>query len=136
MTKQNVSDKIKNAKILIVEDDAMLVGFLREKLEKEGMTNLEIAIYAEEALEKIGKEKPDIILLDLILPKKDGFELLEEIRDKPETKDIPVIVVSNLTSTEDKQRARELGIEDFLVKSECDPGEVVRKTVEVLQRHL
>ena len=135
MTKQ-ISDKIKNAKILIVEDDAMLVGFMKDKFKRDGMTNLDIAVYAEEAIEKIKAKKPDVILLDLILPKKDGFELLKEIRGDAEIKNIPVIIVSNLTSAEDKEKARKLEIDDFLVKSECDPSEIIERTIEVLEKYL
>lgn len=129
-------EKIKKAKVLIVEDDVILAKFLQEKLHREGITDVDTAVYGEEALEKLKTKKSDLILLDLILPKLDGFEVLERIRAKEETKDIPVLVITNLTHNGDKQRVSKMGIEDYLVKSECDPDVIIQRAINCLLKRL
>ncbi len=133
---QELEEKIKKAKVLVIEDDEMLVKFLKDELQEAGISSVETAVYGKEALEKIKKKKPDLILLDLILPRMDGFEFLEIIRNNEKTKDIPIIIMTNLTHGEDKRKAFQLGVDDYLVKSECDPEEIIERVVRVLRKHL
>lgn len=111
-------------RVLIVEDEEFLIKALGDNLESEGFT-VDMALNGEEAMEKIRKQRPDIILLDLLLPIKDGFYVLEELRKNPEWKLIPIIVLSNLDSDTEIKRALELGADDYFVKSQHPIEEVI-----------
>ena len=113
-------------KIVIVEDDEHIAKVYRLKLESEGMDPI-IASDGEEAVEKIFSEKPDLVLLDLMLPKKDGFWVLDQVRQNKEFLHLPVIVLSNLWEQTDKERALVLGANDYLVKIDTTIQEVVDK---------
>ncbi len=104
-------------KVLIAEDDTFLANAYRVKFENEGFS-IEIASDGEEALAKTKSFKPDVILLDLVMPKKDGFTVLEEIKKDLETKNIKVIVTSNLGQKEDVDRVMKLGALKYFVKSD------------------
>lgn len=119
-------------KILLVEDDNFLAQMYYLKLKNVGY-DVEIAYDGEEALEKINILKPDVVLLDLRLPKISGFDVLKNIRENEQTKEIPVIVLSNLGEKEDIERASELGANDYLIKAHFTPTEVVEKIVNVLE---
>lgn len=119
------------AKILVVEDDKFLRELIVQKLLKEGYVTAE-AIDGEEGLKKIKEEKPDMVLLDIILPGIDGFEVLKRAKEDEETKDIPVIILSNLGQQEDIDKGVELGAKDYLVKAEFTPGEIVEKVRAIL----
>ena len=115
--------------ILIVEDDSILLKMYTKKFEKDGFKVLQ-AIDGQEALDKIGslEPSPGVILLDIMLPKIDGFEVLKKIKENPKTKDIPVILSTNLGGgEEDRQKGKTLGAVDFLVKSEYTPAQIVEK---------
>ena len=112
--------------ILIVEDEDFLSQVLKDNLSSEGY-KVEVAVDGEEALEKIEKSQPSLILLDLLLPKKDGFQVLEELKSNPDLKLIPVIVLSNLGADTDIKRALSLGAEDYFVKSQHPIAEVVER---------
>lgn len=118
-------------KILIVEDDSALRGILVEFLEAEGFVVSE-ASNGEEGVEMIKKDNPDVILLDIILPKKDGYEVLKEIKADDNTKDIPVILLTNLGSLSDIEKALELGATTYLVKGDYQVKEIIEKVKEVL----
>ncbi len=121
------------AKVLIVEDDKFLRDLIVQKLKREGFAIFE-AVDGEEGL-KITKEKhPDIILLDLILPGLDGFEILRRIKSDTATASIPVIVLSNLGQKEDMDRAMSGGAEDFMVKAHFTPGEIIAKVKFILKK--
>jgi len=111
---------------MIVEDDEHIAKVYAIKLEKEGLS-VSIAHDGEEAIVKIGAEKPDIIILDIMLPKVDGFGVLEEIKKVPELGMIPVIVVSNLWKEEDQYRALALGANEYLIKVDYPIQEIVDK---------
>lgn len=113
-------------KILAIEDDNFLRDLLARKL---GSINAEFiaAIDGENALEILKTEKPSVILLDLILPGIDGFEVLEKIKSDPHTEDIPVIILSNLGQDSDVERAKSLGAVDFLIKANFSIDEVIGK---------
>ena len=116
-------------KILIIEDEEVLSDVLDSKLKKEGYeTNL--AADGEDGFNKIKKWKPDMILLDIIMPKMGGFEVMEKINKDPELKKIPVIVISNSGQPVEIDKAQRLGAKDWLIKTEFDPQEVLNKVVK------
>jgi len=119
-------------KILIVEDDKFLRELIAKKLSEEGFI-VEEASDGEEGIRKIKEGRPDLILLDLILPNIDGFEVLEKIKEDLETKPIPVIILSNLGQKEDIERGLKLGAFDYLVKAHFTPGEVIEKVRNALR---
>ncbi len=111
---------------MIVEDDEHISKVYEIKLAKEGIES-SLAKDGEEAVAKITSEKPDLIILDLMIPKKDGFEVLEEIKKNPDTAGIPVIVLSNLGQQTDQDRALHLGANEYLVKVDNPIQEVINK---------
>jgi two-component system, chemotaxis family, sensor kinase CheA len=119
--------------ILIVEDEATLHKALLEFLTPEGYATLS-AVDGEQAVEIAKEKKPDLILLDIILPKKDGYEVLEELKKDANTKDIPVIILTNLESPEDVQRALDIGATNYLVKADFKLEEVINKIKQVLEK--
>ena len=123
----------KAEKILVVEDETFLVKIYAVKLKKEGY-DVTIATDGEEAVRQAAEVKPDLVLLDLILPKMNGFEALEKMRANPANKTTPVIVLSNLGQEEDIKRAEALGATDYLVKANFSIQDVIAKMKEVLSR--
>lgn len=120
-------------RILIVEDDRALQSALVEILSQEGYETIS-AFDGEDGLQKVGVEKPDLILLDLILPKKDGFEVLAEIK-KGTDKNIPVLILTNLEEIENVQKALDLGAKTFMVKSDFSLRDIIEKIKENLSPH-
>ncbi|MBI2507158.1 MAG: response regulator [Candidatus Niyogibacteria bacterium] len=118
--------------VLIIEDDKFLRDLMVLKLKKEGFRVSE-AVEGEEGLKKTKSEKPDIIILDLIIPGMDGFAFLEAAKKDPATATIPVIVLSNLGQREDMERAKALGAKDYMVKAQLTPVEVVERVKAVLR---
>lgn len=118
--------------ILIVEDDTFLLSLLSAKLKKE---NFEIvqALDGVEALEKLKTIRPDLILLDLILPRKNGFEVLQEISQDPQLQNLPVIIISNLGQESDIARGKALGVLEYYVKARLSIDELVTKIKEFLE---
>ena len=121
------------AKILIIEDDRFLRELMARKLEQTGYEIVE-AVDGEDGLKKVAAEKPDLTLLDLILPGIDGFEVLSKMKEKPELSKIPVIILSNLGQREDIERGLKLGAVDFLVKAHFTPNEIVDKIKQILAK--
>jgi len=119
------------AKILVIEDEASLQKSLLEFL-KEEKFEVVGASDGEMGLVMAKKEKPDLVLLDIILPKKDGYDVLRELKQDESLKKIPVILLTNLESPEDIQRAFELGATTYLVKSNYKLEDVVKKIKETL----
>lgn len=119
------------AKILIVEDDAILQKSLKEYLSSEGF-EIMCASDGEEGVQKAVSEKPDLILLDIILPKKDGYEVLQEVKANPEISYIPVVLLTNLDGIADVEKALELGATTYLVKADYKLEEVTEKIKEIL----
>ena len=116
-------------KILFIEDDKFLRNILEKKLRNEGF-EVVTAVDGEEALEKIILEKPDFILLDIILPKKSGFIFLDTIKKDPEFRKIPVLILSNLGQTSDIQKGFSYGIIDYFVKARVSLDDVIKKIKE------
>jgi len=125
-------------KILLVEDEEIMVNLLQRKLIKEGY-EVSAARDGEEGL-KIMKDTlragypPDLVLLDIIMPKMGGFEVMKEMGEIPELKKIPVIVISNSGQPVELDTAQKLGARDWLIKTEFDPQEVVDKIVKQIGR--
>ena len=113
-------------KILIVEDDKFLRKLVVEKFKQENFEVIEAAD-GEQGLKKIKEEKPNIVLLDLTLPKKDGFQVLSEIKGDKDISSIPVIIFSNLGQREEMEKASKLGAADYLIKAHFTPNEIVEK---------
>ncbi len=119
-------------KILIVEDDKFLRELIAKKLLSENYQTIE-AKNGEEGIKKITGEKPDLVLLDLILPGIDGFEVLKQAKENPQTAEIPVIVLSNLGQRDDVEKGLGLGAVDFLIKAHFTPREIIEKIKNVLK---
>ncbi len=117
--------------ILIVEDDEFLRSLTAKRLEKENY-HIEVAVDGENAISVIDTIKPSLILLDLLLPGKDGFEVLKKIRGTEATKAIPVIIFSNLGQKEDIEKAKALGVDDFLIKANFTLDDVVGKIKKLI----
>ena len=120
------------AKILIVEDDKFLRELITQKILKEGYQVIG-AVNGEEGVAKTKEVKPDLVLLDLILPGIDGFEVLRQIKEDPETSKVPVIILSNLGQKDDVERGVQLGASDYMVKAHFTPGEIVAKIKAILK---
>jgi len=125
-----MEDQIKK-KILVIEDDRSLQNAMTEMLAQEGFQSVS-AFDGDEGLEKLKIEKPDLILLDIILPKKDGYEVLAEIK-KGESKDTPVMILTNLEEIENVQKALDLGATTFMVKSDFSLKDILEKIKENLK---
>ena len=121
--------------ILLVEDDAILVEMYQAKFELEGHS-VQVATNGEECLQVLKEFRPELILLDILMPKLNGFHVLKEIKKQPEMRQIPVILLTNLGQAEvdmNQELARALGVNDYLIKSHHTPDEVVQKAAKVLR---
>lgn len=116
-------------KILLVEDEEIMIDLLERKLTEEGYQSF-VARDGEEGLQMMKKIKPDLVLLDIIMPKKGGFEVMAEMQKDKELKRIPVIVISNSGQPVEIDRAQQLGAKDWLIKTEFDPREVLDKVIK------
>lgn len=119
------------AKILLIEDEEVLCNLLEKRLTKEGY-EISIARDGLDGLKKMREIKPDLILLDIVMPKMGGFEVLEEMKKDHDLEDIPVIIISNSGQPVEIDRAKELGVKDWLIKTEFDPQEVIEKVKKQL----
>jgi len=117
--------------IIFIEDEPTLQKTVGRFLENEGY-EVKSAIDGETGLAMVKKIKPDLVLLDLILPKKDGFEVLKEIKGDETTKDIPVIILTNLEKTADIEKTLSLGATTYLVKANYELEEIVKKIKEII----
>jgi len=113
-------------RVLFVEDDEFLRSLTVKRLEKEGY-DIEVAVDGENAISILEKAHPDVVLLDLLLPGKDGFEVLQTIRSTESVKTVPVVIFSNLGQKEDIDKAKALGVEEFLIKANFTLDDVVAK---------
>lgn len=113
-------------KILIIEDDPFLSSLLKNRLLKEGF-EITVARDGEEGLKTLSIDQPNLVLLDIILPKKSGFEVMGEIRQSPALEEIPVIIISNLGQPEDVRRGTELGVIEYFVKAKTSIDDLVQK---------
>lgn len=116
-------------KILLVEDEEIMIDLLQKKLTKEGY-EVSVARDGEEGLKVMKEVKPNLILLDIVMPKMGGFEVMEEMVKNEELKKIPVIIISNSGQPVELDRAQKLGAKDWLIKTEFEPQEVIDKVVK------
>lgn len=119
-------------KILVAEDDKFLGNAYRVKLTKAGF-DVQIARDGQEAMDIVKTYNPDLILLDLVMPIKDGFTVLEELKKDPALQQIPVIVASNLGQKEDTDRGLQLGAADYFVKSDLSLNTIIEKINKLLE---
>jgi DNA-binding response OmpR family regulator len=126
MTDTNETQQTAIKKILLVEDDDSLASVYQTRLEAEGFS-LKRVPNGEDALATTLDFKPDMILLDVMMPKVSGFDVLDILRNTPETNDIKIIMLTALSQESDKERAMKLGVDDYLVKSQVVIADVVDK---------
>lgn len=113
-------------KILLVEDDTALAAVYKSRLELEGFDIREVN-NGEDALSAAVEYKPDLILLDAMMPKISGFDVLDILRNTPDTSNVRIIMLTALSQPKDKERAEALGVDDYLVKSQVVIGDVVER---------
>ena len=119
-------------KILIVEDDKFLRELIAQKLIKEGYEIAE-AVDGEKGIKAVEEEKPDLVLLDLILPGIDGFDVLAKMKEDPKMAQVPVIILSNLGQKDDIERGLKMGAVDYMIKAHFTPAEIIEKVKTVLK---
>ncbi len=122
----------KKSTVLLVEDEKMLADMYATKFTMEGF-DTHTAYDGQAGLDMAQRIKPDIILLDIIMPKLDGFAVLKNLRQEPDTKKTPVILLTNLGQDEDIKKGQKLGATDYFVKANHTPAEVVNKVRAVLK---
>jgi len=120
-------------KILLVEDDAVISEMYANKFKDEGF-EIFLAKDGEEALAKTLEIVPDLVLLDVVLPKMDGFEVLRKIKENPGLKNIRIIFLTNSAEKEDVNKGMALGAEAYIVKADYTPGKVAEKVREILEK--
>ncbi len=116
-------------KILIIEDEEILLELLQKKLIQEGY-EVTIAKDGVEGLEKVKEQVPDVILLDIIMPKMGGFEVMKELQKEEKFSSIPIIIISNSGQPVELDLAQKLGARDWLIKTDFDPQEVIDKVIK------
>lgn len=119
-------------KILLIEDEKMLKEMYVQKFSQEGFEVISV-ISAEEGLELAKKEKPDLIILDILLPRENGVFFLNEKNKDPEIAKIPVVALSNYDHPETRKEALNLGVKEYLIKTDFTPKEIVEKIKEYLK---
>ncbi len=119
-------------KILIIEDEKILVEMYRDKFTQAGF-EIALANSAEEGIKAAFKEKPDLILLDILLPRENGISFLAWLREQPEISSIPVVAFSNYDDPETKKEALRLGAKDYLIKTSYTPQEIIEKVKNYLK---
>lgn len=122
----------KQYKILLIEDEEMLANMYQTKFKNEGF-DIAVALNGEDGLDQAKKVNPDLILLDIIMPKLDGFSVLRLMRQEDALKNTPVILLTNLGQEEDVKKGNDLGASGYLVKANLTPAEVVAKVKETLK---
>lgn len=122
------------SKILIIEDDKFLRELIVRKLSSEENFEIVNAVDGESGLKAFKESKPDVVLLDLILPGMDGFEVLTKMKQDPALSPVPVIILSNLGQKDDVERGMKLGAVDYMVKAHFTPNEIVEKVKQILAK--
>ncbi|MFA6271787.1 MAG: response regulator [Patescibacteria group bacterium] len=130
---QTTVNESNKKKIVLVEDDSFLAGMYVSKLNMEDF-EVKLAENGEDGLKTATEEMPDLILLDILLPRMDGFEVLKKLKKNPETMKIPVILLTNLGQKKDVDRGLALGAEDYLIKAHFMPNEVIAKIKKILNK--
>ncbi len=118
-------------KVLVIEDDAFLLSVYQAKMQQVQL-DFRIAKDGEQAFSLLNEFQPDLIVLDLMIPKESGFDVLKKLKSEPKWQNIPVLVVSNLSQDEEKEKAKKLGAVDFFVKSEVNMQEIIQRVEQLL----
>ena|SRR3989344_3626491 len=121
------------AKILFIEDDPLLVKIYSTRLSADGFEVLS-AENGEEGLQMAATQSPDLIVLDIMMPRLDGFSVLEKLRQSEKTKTTPILVYSNLGQEDEIARAKKMGATDFIIKANLSPTEMIAKIKEYLPK--
>ena len=124
-----------NFSVIVVEDESFLSKILSERLNDEGFQRVDVAGNGEEAVQKIKTNPPSIVLLDMILPRMNGFEVLQTLKADKKLASIPVLILSNLGQDQDIEQAKKLGADDYIVKSNFSIQKVIDKVYSILQAH-
>jgi two-component system alkaline phosphatase synthesis response regulator PhoP len=124
----------KNRKVLIIEDEEDMRDIYETKLAREGY-DVVTADSGVKGLALAGEEQPKLILLDIVLPGKDGFSVLEELKANPKTKGIPVVIISNLNQDYEIKMAKDMGAEVYLTKADVTPDEVAENVRNILEKN-
>jgi len=119
-------------KILLVEDDPFLIDIYTTKLKEAGFS-VEVATDGEEGVRKAKEKPPSLIILDIVLPQIDGWEILKKIKEDKNLKPIPVIILSNLGQKNEVERGMKLGAAKYLIKAHYTPSQVVEEIKEILK---
>ena len=122
-------------KILIVEDETFLIEMYKTKFEIENFQVIS-AISSEQAIKILKKDIPDLILLDILLPRKSGITFLREVKQIREVSKIPVIIFSNYDDSKTREEAKRLGVEDYLIKTEFTPKQLLTKIKRYFKSHI
>lgn len=122
----------KSKKILIIDDDKILCSMYKTKMEVDNF-KVFVTNNGNEGVKIALEKKPDLILLDVIMPQIDGFAVLEELKKDDKTKNIPVIILTNLGTDEDKEKGEKIGAVDYLVKADLTPTQITEKIKRILK---
>ena len=122
----------KMKRILLVEDDPFLIDIYSQKLRKEGF-EVEVISDGEEVLGALQNRKPDLLILDIVLPRLDGWEILKRINENHHLKDLKIVIISNLGQKEDIERGQELGALKYFIKAHFTPSQVAEEIKKVLK---
>ena len=122
----------KDTKILVVDDDPFILDMYVMKFKEQGF-QIETATDGKMALERIDAGKPDIVLLDVVMPKMDGFDVIKKIQDSKTSRAFKIIFLTNFGQKEDVERGMELGADGYIIKAHFTPSEVVAKVKELLK---
>ncbi len=118
-------------KILLIEDDPFLIDIYTTKLKEAGFST-EVAVDGEETIRKMKEKKPDLVILDIILPKIDGWAILKKIKSEPKLKNLKVIILSNLGQKEEVKKGMDLGAVKYLIKAHYTPSQVVEEIKKII----
>jgi len=123
----------KNCKILIIDDDLFILEMYVLKFKAEGF-QVNTATDGRSGLEKIKEYKPDVVLLDVVMPTLDGFEVLQELKKQKAPRQFKIVLLTNLGQKEDVERGMQLGADDYVIKAHFTPSEVVEKVKSLFQK--
>ena len=122
----------KKIKVLLVEDDAMIVEMYKTRMESEGWEVFTTDL-GSEAIKIAQSKKPDIVLLDIILPEVDGFAIIKDLKSESSTKKIPVLMLTNLGQESDQNKGKEIGVDGYFIKSQHTPADVMIKIQSLIK---
>lgn len=119
-------------KVVLVEDDPLLIDIYSTKFKEAGF-QVVVVDRGDTAAASIGREKPDLVVLDIVLPQRDGWEILKSVKSDPKTKNIKVVILSNLGQKEEIEKGMNLGAAGYLIKAHYTPSQVVKEMRKILQ---